>query len=102
MRLFQLLKRLPVNEVQWFAPSGEHGQIRWRGADFAPAQANLVARDLAWLRAALVSITKDLSAYDTNPLAQARIERWFGSGITKDQLAEAAGVVNAVTRGMDG
>jgi len=53
-------------------PSGDQGQIRWRGAGFTLPQANLVARDLAWLRAVLVTMTNDLSAHDTNPLAQRR------------------------------
>src|SRR5438067_13093201 len=101
MGLFRSLKWLPVNEVQWVAASGERGRIRWRGAGFALAQANLVARDLAWLRAALVTMTNDLSAYEANPLTQARVERWFGAGVTKAQVAEVAAVVNAVTRAMD-
>src|SRR5205823_5305751 len=90
MRLFRSLKRLPVNEMQWFARNGDHGQIRWRGAGFTVAQASLVARDLAWLRAVLVAIDSDLAAYEANPLTQARVERWFGAGVTKAQVAEVA------------
>src|SRR5437773_2096489 len=102
MRLFRSLKRLPVNEAKWFAPNGDHGQIRWRGAGFTVAQASLVARDIAWLRAVLVAIDSDLAACDAKPLTQARVERWFGEGITEAQVAEVAAVVNAVTRAMDG
>src|SRR6267378_2180653 len=90
-----------MHTIHWSAKGGDQGHISWKGDGFTPAQADLLTRDLAWLRAALVSMSDDLSAYGADPVVEAAVERWFGAGITRDQVSQVHRTVNALTGAMD-